>query len=62
MRATLFQVAYHAGGIASHGATVESYHESHARLRAPGDHRKPLDESKAPDLRSRSSREAAARR
>ncbi len=52
----------YAGGIGSHSTAVGSYHESYARLRAPGDTRKPLDESKRPDLRSRSSREAAAAR
>ncbi len=50
----------YAGGIGSHSTAVGSYHESYARLRAPGDPRKPLDESKRPDLRAKSSREVAA--
>jgi hypothetical protein len=37
-------------------------HAREARLRAPGDHRNPLDENEGSDLRSRSSREAAATR
>ncbi len=52
----------YAGGIGSSSTAVGSYHESYARLRAPGDTRKPLDESQRPDLRSKSSREAAAAR
>lgn len=47
----------YAGGIGSYSTSVGSYHESYARLRAPGDTRKPLDESQRPDLRSKSSRE-----
>ena len=52
----------YAGGIGSHSTSVGSYHESYARLRAPGDTRKPRDESEGPDLRSKSSRPAAATR
>jgi ectoine hydroxylase-related dioxygenase (phytanoyl-CoA dioxygenase family) len=52
----------YAGGIGSHSTESGSYHESYGRLRAPGDQRKPLDESEGPDLRSRSSREPAAAR
>ena len=50
----------YAGGIGSVNTQVGSYHENYARLRAPGDPRKPLDESERPDLRAKSSREAAA--
>jgi len=49
----------YAGGIGSVNKNVGSYHESYARLRAPGDPRKPLDESEGLDLRSKSSRKAA---
>ncbi len=52
----------YAGGIGSSSTAVGSYHESYARLRADGDPRKELGESEGPDLRSKSSREAAAAR
>ena len=52
----------YAGGIGSVGRSIGSYHESYARLRAPGDPRKELDESEGTDPRSRASRASAAAR
>lgn len=49
----------YAGGIGSSSTAVGSYHESYARLRAPGDTRKPLNETQGPALRSKTSRAAA---